>query len=484
MFNLLPRGAYPQAGLQLIEALRDYEHMLEQRQTRECLRYSYGRNRPDFSWQQLLAEFCSDPLRGLCLAPNNWAKSRPNLYVSIYITERDNFVIEVRPTIETGFRWGGTTFHSDNGDFRSFPLGTGGWERQFNRVLFINLGELASNFRADVPWVDYAYSGAQHAPERQLLMLMTRAKLHQLSLYFNCYVSRELVEFGPERYIDFREARGERDTKHQWTCDESMGAFNRFDPDRWAPPAIGNYLAKSSLDVPLLYRFATEYLATLDKKDQAHTYAEYLAVRPAPSITQDDVDELLKCAGDRSYRASGLLAALAVDSTFGQHIKAYYMFQHFCSNFDFTEQAGLAWIGRHHPAALANVGQIGIAKLMAYLGTLDLTTDADALAHIDKLLATRLAADESFTWESTAQLPSRLDAEAREYGFTSFDTFRLWLKDLAPLTWAASTARAERLTEHLAAREAQVLAKREAAKAKRKATRDAKKAVASAEKSA
>lgn len=484
MFNFLPRGAYPQAGLQLIEALRDYEHMLEQRPAREGLRYSYGRNRSEFSWQQLLSEFCDDPLRTLCLARQNWAKIRPDLYISTHITERDNFVIEVRPTLDSGLRWGGATFYDDTGDFRSFPVGPSGWARPSNRVLFINLGELASNFRADVPWVDYAYPGAQHAPERHLLMLMTRAKLHQLSLYFNCYVYRELVEFGPERYIDFRAARGDRDAKHHCTGGDSMEAYNRLDPDRWAPPAICDYLAKSNLDVPTLYRFATDYLATLDKKDQAQTYAEYIATRPTPPITQIDVDELLRCATDRAYRAEGLLAALAVDSTFGQCMKPHHMFEYFCRNFDFTEQAGLAWIGRHHPAALADVGRLGIAQLIAYLRTLDRTDDAAALAQVDKLLATRLAADNSFKWAGAAALPGLLDAEARGYGFPSFDTFQRWSKDLVPLAWAAGATRAERLTDHLAACEAEAVAKREAAKVKRKATLAAKKAVAAAEKSA
>jgi hypothetical protein len=484
VFNLLPRGAYPQAGLQLIDALRDYEQMLEQGPPREDSRYSFRRNRSEFSWQQLLSEFCDDPLKSPFLQRQNWAKIRPDLYVSTHITERDNFVIDVRPTIGTGFRYGGASYYEDSGDFRRFPGGASGWSRPSNRMLYVNLGDLAHSFQSNAPWVNHRHPGEQHAPERQLLLLVTRAKLHQLSLHFNCYLSRELVEFGPEHYLDFREARGDGDSRHRNTHFGSMQTFNHINPDRWVPSAINEHLAKSSLDVATLYRFATEYLVTLDKKDQARVYAEYLAARPALPLTQSDVEELLRCATDRNYRAEGLLAALAVDSTICRRMKEHGMFSYFCRNFGFTEQAGLAWIGQYHPTALVNLGHVSLVSLIDYLRTLDRIVDAAALAKVDELMAAKLAADDSFKWVGAAALPGRLDTEARGYGFPSFETFQLWAKNLLPRAWAAGAARAERLTEHVAECEAEALAKREAANAKRKATRAARKAEKATEKTA
>lgn len=478
MFKLLPRGAYPHAGLQLIEALREYERELERRPSQEE-RYNhyYRRNRSEFSWHQILNEFCADPLQTHCLHRSNWTEIRPDLYVSTYITERDNFVIDVRPCIDSGFRYSGITHLSDQGDFHRFPIVSAG-DRPTNRVLHIGLGEVASCFRFDAPWKNGPYDVAQHSFERRLIMFSTQAKLHQLSLYFDCFIDRELVEFGPERYIDFREPNGTQDPRHNFKSVYSMGDYNYFNPDHWAPPHIKKRLSTANLDVADLYDFAVSYLGKLDKSDQVKTLAEYLVAPPSQPITEADVVDLMRCATDKAYRISSLLSQLATDAAFSSQMKrSRHQFSSFYTTFDLTEQSGLEWVAQYHPEALPDIGYINTDALITFLRSQSNGGGA-ATEQIDRRIAETFSRDESYKWGSYSQSPTFLDDEAGRRGFPSFDAFLNWAREAAPLTWAAAVERAELVTQHAATRQAEAAARKKAASDKRRATLAAKKAAA------
>lgn len=476
MFKLLPRGAYPQAGLQLIEALREYE--LEQARQREQAtdrRYSFGRGRSEFSWYDVLSEFRADPLKLQCLQRQNWAKVRPQLYVSTYITERDNFVIEVRPQLDTGFRFGGMTHLTGEGDFRHFPIYTAGFSRPTNRIMQIGLGGVLSRFHNQDPWSEHPFAGGRYPHERQLIVLATRAKLHQLSLFFDCFVSTELVMFGPENHIDFRTPSGSQDPVHKFkrsSFDDSVS----WDPDRWAPPQLRQRFASFDLSVDELYRFATGYLANIDEADQPRVYAEYLDSKQA--LTRDDVAELFKCATKKAYRAAGLFAELTVDPTFPDKMKGHHRFESFCKSFDLTVQAGLEWLGKHHPAALANLQYIAPESLIAYVRSLVPDAHRAVINLVDQRLVDQFARHDGLQWVRGNQLSTLLDSEAARFGFDSFEAFQSWAKDVLPRVWAANTKRAEQIKQQLAEREADAAARKQASLLKRKATLAAKKASA------
>ena len=478
MFKLLPRGAYPQAGLQLIEALREYE--LEQSRQRERSTdrpYSFGRGRSEFNWYDVLSEFRSDPLKMQCLHRQNWAKVRPQLYVSTYITERDNFVIEVRPQLDTGFRYGGMTHLTGEGDFRHFPIYTAGFSRPTNRVLHIGLGGVLSRFHNQDPWSEHPFAGGSYPRERQLIVLTTRAKLHQLSLFFDCFVSTELVMFGPEHHIDFRTPSGSQDPVHKFKR-SSFDDYESWDPAGWAPPQLRKRIASFDLSVKELYRFATGYLANIDEADQPRVYAEYLDSKQA--LTREDVVELFQCATDKAYRAAGLFAELTVDPTFPEKMKGHHRFESFCKNFDLTVQAGLEWLGKHHPAALANLQYIAPEALIAYVRSLVPAAHRAVISLVDQRLVAQFARDDGLRWTRGKQLSSLLDTEAVRFGFDSFEAFQSWAKDVLPRVWAANTARAERIEQQLAERQAEEAARKQASTLKRKATLAAKKAAAAA----
>jgi hypothetical protein len=479
VFKLLPRAAYPQAGLQLIEALREYERELARRREQNPERpFYFGRNRSEFNAYEVLSEFRSDPLKTQCLHRQNWAKVRPQLYVSTHVTERDNFVIEVRPQLDTGFRFGGMTHLTGEGDFRHFPIYTAGFSRPTNRVMHLGLGGVLASFRGEDPWSRHRFSAGEHARERQILVLATRAKLHQLSLYFDCFVSSELVMFGPENYIDFRTPSGSQDPVHKFKRSGSFDDYQSWDPASWAPPQLRKRLAPFNLSVSELYRFATGYLATIDEQDQARVYTQYLDSKEA--LSRDDVAELFRCATDKAYRAAGLFAELTVDPTFPEKMKGHHRFESFCKNFDLTAQAGLEWLGKHHPSALAHIQYIASESLITYVRGLVPDAHRAVINLIDQRLAAQLARDEGFRWARGSQLSSLLDAEATRYGFASFEAFQAWAKDVLPRVWGANTARADRIEQHLAAWQAEESAKKQAATLKRKATLAAKKAAAAA----
>lgn len=479
MFKLLPRGAYPQAALQLIEALRDYERELVRRREQTAERpFYFGRNRSEFNAYEVLSEFRTDPLKTQCLHRQNWGKVRPRLYVSTHITERNNFVIEVRPAIETGFRYGGMTHLTEDGDFRSFPIYTAGFSRPTNRVLHLGLGDVMASFWGEVPWANHRFSGAEHALERQIIALATKAKLHQLSLYFDCFISRELVVFGPENYIDFRTPSGSQDPVHKFKRSGSFENWDTWDPACWAPPQLRKHLAGSDLAVSELYRFATGYLATVDEQDQARVYTQYLDSKQA--LTREDVAELFRYATDKAYRAAGLFAELTVDPTFPEKMKGHHRFESFCKNFDLTEQAGLEWMGKHHPSALEHLQYITSESLITYVRGLVPDAHRAVINLVDRRLAAQLARDDVCRWARANHLSSLLDTEATRCGFASFEEFQSWAKDVLPRVWAANTARADRIEQRLAALQAEEAAKKEAATLKRKATLAAKKAAAAA----
>ena len=118
----------------LIEALREYERVIAPRPAPHDPFYRlYSRNRPDFSWRQILDEFGAAPLLSPCLHRRTWAKLRPDVYVSTYAAERDHLVIDVRPCIDSGFKYAGVTHSAGRGNFYRFPIMAAGCDRAIGR---------------------------------------------------------------------------------------------------------------------------------------------------------------------------------------------------------------------------------------------------------------------------------------------------------------------------------------------------------------
>jgi hypothetical protein len=475
LFKPLAQGAYPQAGLQLIEALREYERELARRPD-ERRRYSYNSRRSEFSLWEVLDEYYDDPLDNQCLQRANWGKIRPTLFVSTYITERHNLVIEVRPTVETGgwhhdmFRLQGQSI----GDFRYFPIYTASFSRPSNRVLYIPLGEV-TGFQFRQPWDCYVPPLSRHAAERHLLILSVKAKLHQLSLHFDCHIDRELIEFGPEHLVDFRRPPAEQDPDEERAELYSMVHLDHFDPAHWAPQRIREFLKTSSLDVEDLYAFCSDYLVNIPAGDQVSTYAQYLAGSHASRITGADVSELVMCATDKAYRKARMLDELAADTTFAARMKKHRMFDYFCRHFDFTEEQGLSWVIQYQPSALADLGRLSVPALIQHLKNPQTRADAVLVKRLDGLVAEAFETDDSYSWHGLARLHQFLDTQALEYGFASFEDLQTWAKKAAPETWAASKRHAGRVAQQVEKLEAEAQARRTAANEKRKATRAAKK---------
>lgn len=465
---LLPRGAFPSAGIELVESVRDYDRELD-KHPKQARAYYCRRQQAEFSSADVLSEYFNDPLCLPCLSRPNWEKLRPKLFVSTYITERDNLVIEVRPSIESGFSYMNMVHGQGDGDFRRFIAYTAPFQRPSNRVLYVPLGrELTHATGGRHPWDTGHIPPEKHSRERHLCVLSIQAKLHQLSLYFDCYVDRRLVEFGDHHFIDFRDA---------WESVEEDSEIVRgkyFEPGEWIPPRIRKLLATSGLRPQDLYDFALLYLPTVSVQNQLKVYADYLSSRHPYQLTQADLDELIQAA-DPGYRATMRLAELETDSPrFSAEITdGFYQFQRFCSAFGFTSQsAALDWVLQHHPDALTAL-DIPARYLVGCLTrwATESPPNAQIVEVFDRKLSERLKKAMQFHYYRNTT--SSLEAVAADFGFNSFSFIPQWAKAHAPKTAVAYSALVESLEERdrvakaeKQARRAETMQRRKSAKAK------------------
>jgi len=476
LFRLLTKGAYPHAGMQLIEALREYERELARRAPEDERRYWSRSRRSEFSWSDVLGEYLDEPLAGECLRRQNWAKVRPTLYVATYITERNNLVIEVRPCLDSGLRYMGVTMMKEEGDFRYFPAYTPPYGRPTNRVLYIPLGDVSASLRYNEPWFSKQYGGARYASERRIILLAVKAKLHQLSLHFECYIDRELIEFGPESFIDFRRPTGDQAGNQKYKPAYSREYLDHFDPAQWAPPRIREFLTTSGLGLDELYAFARDYLAGLPVSEQVTTYAQYLAGTHASRVTAEDVAELLRYGTDPAHRKARMLDELAVDASFASRMQKDHLFDYFCRKLEFTEEEGIEWVMTHHPEALEHIGRIPIPTVIKRLKSRKTRARPELVEQLDRCLAACIARDEAYRWHSLPKLMEFLDAQAMAWDFASFAAFQAWARTSAPLSFDASAKLHGLVAQRIEALKSEAAAKRTAANNRRKSTRAAKKA--------
>jgi hypothetical protein len=440
----LPRGAYPDAGLQLLEVHR--AHIRDVHTTTRARLDDAGcdrRERRAYLFEQALEEYFAEPLALPCLSRVNWTAGRPRLFTSTHVTTRDSLVLEVRPMRRAEFFWQQDVPVADTGDFRSFDIETPPFGRPSNRVLHLCPGvELARKLAPNPPWL---IRGAveQFALDRHLCMLALKAKLHQLSLYFDCYPVQWLVEFDEHHLLDFRDASALADGRTPLASDY-------FDADRWAPPRWQELLedGATGLDFPRLYAFARLYLVDVAEEKRRPVLIEYLASAHANRVTDADVAELMRYSVPRA-RLDGWLQSMAADAV-GFEAAARESpgwAAVFARSLGLDEDAALWWACQHHPAALSTIPvpdrwlKSSLEQWVAGRGgsrALHATLDA------------RLASQVALRCEQAVSR-AELNQAARALGHDSFKALHVWSTRCAPLTRVRLHEAAQRVDRALAA---------------------------------
>jgi hypothetical protein len=442
--GLVPRAAFPSAALQLVEAIRDYQRKLSSRPEPERGTHAWymRHNGRPFDVHSVFASHFEDPFGMWPLAPANWHKPRPTLYVSIRVKDRSRLLMTVRSTEDVEVSWYGS-YVTRPGDFcRGFSP---------TDVLDIDLGPGFCWSFDDQMWRSESGPYSQ-ADERHLCVLAVQAKLHQLSLFFDCRVNIRLVEFGDEHLVDWRDL-SEGTTR-------ASSEF-RLDSRQWTPPRLREMLDNSHLSAEALYKFASDYLSKVDDSKRATVYSQFLANSHSGGVSNADAAELIALANP-AHRATLWLKALVSDPQFAKTPKEHHWWlSSFAREANLSESEAVLWILNHHPDTFDTYTP-AIRHIKAILESRDVgRLSTKARLHLDSSLATAIHSHEQY---ATGMHAVRgLERTAGHYNFNNFDELVDWTRKHAPATHRAVLDLAE-----VAARAAS--AAKTAANEKRKAT--------------
>lgn len=449
----LPEGAYPTASRRFIEAVRDYRRKMKGRpEPKQGSREWYASMRDErFKLEYLLSHHFEQPLLYTALHRINWGPvERPKLFVTLGIDSREGLYLIVRSSECIHALWGfgfRETYVADAGDFR----------QGFHDLRLLGLPlEDGFAWACTAGWqVRQPQDIHRFRDERHLCVLAIQAKLHHLSLFFNCQMDVRPVEFGPDFLIDWREypeARDQTDTPDQ----PELSSTN------WGPARLTALLLNSGLTLEQLYEFGSNYLASLDKALRPEVLGQYLCNSHTGAVTQEDVVQLLKLS-DPKIRAKQWLADLAVDERF-PHMKRqrYYWLREFATAAGFTEDEALAWILKHHPLTYETYAP-SHSSIRRILDSRDARKlSSKATAQLDGKLAARIVENEYRVTGIRAQY--HLEKVAQSVSFADFDELVAWSKSGAPKTHRAALDLAEMAVRRTSEAKAAASAKRQAAK--------------------
>ena len=339
---VIPKGAYAGAALRFVEAWTAYHKAACERDQSQDYRGE------SFPYHSLLDSLHLEPVAQRNFCRLNWKSMRPRLDISIYITTRHNLVMEATPWPEAlpGGRDYYGMWYEDIQDFRVFALKGERYETAPHRILQIQLdGYFVANM-APRDWAYHLRPGRDLAAERGLCALLVTAKLHQLSLCFDCRMEEQLVCYGPDNYLDIRYAPrgGQRDSAQQ---------DDYFKMDLRADERCVQLCDKYSLGTRELKEFAENYLIPeVPAERRRQTLAEYFGEPQTHLITDGDVERLLDYC-DPTARRVRRLAEVALDAEgFAAYVSknSYRWFNSFTSTFGLTASQGYDWVIEHHPA--------------------------------------------------------------------------------------------------------------------------------------
>jgi hypothetical protein len=425
---VLPEGAYPTASKRFIEAVRDYRRKLKlQPEPKEGSREWYASMRGErFYVSSLLQGHFEQPLLYAVLHRTNWRAARPRLFISVGVHRRDGLYLTARSSEHIQALWGfgfREQYVADAGEFR-------------NGFFDLNLLQMPLEYGFTWSFSEewHAYESRQpqrFRDERHLCVLAVQAKLHHLSLFFNCEMKVRPVEFGPESFVDWRAYRD---------ADNSPDV-PVLNSKNWGPTRLTALLMNSGLTFSQVYEFGSQYLAKLEKSARPEVLGQYLSNSHSGTVTQEDVAELLKL-GDPAVRAKRWLADLAGDERFS-HMKRerYGWLRAFASEADFSEQEALAWILKHHPSTYETYvpPDSSIREILDSHNAKKLSRKA--LSQLDDGLAARILANRS--WVNGVRARHYLERVAQGMRFADFDELVAWAQAKAPKTHRAALDLAE-----------------------------------------
>jgi hypothetical protein len=310
----------------------------------------------------------------------------------------------------------------------------GNLSRDFLEVMRLNIGPrlrktLPNPYGIDIfPSMDYAL-------ERHICVLLMKAKLHQLSESFRCFLSERIVEFGEENCIDFRTEYDVTYDSHEYLAGSGV----------WAPEFLRTILRNACLWPTRLYDFAARYLSRIAPEKRTAAYSAFLASFDSGWITERETSELLRLA-DESYRTTLWLEELRSCSVqvLQEFRRKDYALSQFITESKMTEGDALDWLATYHPRAFSIVTPPARWR----------KTKLEEWAHpegpfleahegLDRSLAAETSKLREQIWRGRCALRD-LDYLSILQPNDTFSDFQAWAKRYAPLTYRESTG----LREH------------------------------------
>lgn len=413
----LPNGVWPEAASELAEALKTLG-------TPACSAFPALR-------KQAVTESRLNPAASRYLSPRNRRVARPALYLSLYVNVRNTLALDFWAHPMGCFLHEGFPVSEDlwsEGDFHSFERYGNGSARPTNRALHLSLSRgLAQSLKARQPWT--VKTQPEYALARHLCALLVRDKLHRLSQQFDCYLSRELLEYGDDHFVELRDLTDVH--KAQALPDEPY-----FGLAEWMPESLRNKvcLSRSTSEV---YAFASGYLKTLPAASRLLALRNYLANERPGDLTEFDVAQLLRLSVEEQRITERLITLEADSPRFereaGGHADWFSCFRSSCS---LEAEDLLRWTLQHHPRALPPDTLLPDELKQA----LEIGHELDAPLRVLENLDQKLAEHVKRFKLTQAQTKQSLNNFARGFGFTRFQGFRQWAAAYTRVTAALCDA--------------------------------------------
>jgi hypothetical protein len=407
----LPGGVWPAAARELAEALQTLG-------TPAYSAFSAFRRRA-------VPESRLNPAASRYLSPRNRKIPRPALYLSLYVNVRNTLVLDfwAHPLgcfLHEGFPVSAELW--SEGDFYSFERYGNGCARPTNRALHLPLSRgLAQSLKAKQPWT--VKTQPEFSLLRHVCALLVRDKLHRLSQQFDCHLSRELLEYGDDHFVELRDLADVH--KAQGLPEDPY-----FGLDEWMPDSLRNRVCQSRSTFET-YAFASGYLKGLPAASRLSALRSYLANAHDADITEYDVAQLLRLS-DVETRVSERLQALKTDSPRFErealgHASWFDCFRASCG---LETEDVLRWTLQHHPRALyPETLPPDELKLALEIGH-ELHVAPRVLENLDRKLAEHV---KRFRM-TQAHTKQSFNAFARGFGFTRFQGFRQWAAEYTRIT--------------------------------------------------
>lgn len=377
--------------------------------------------------KQAVAESRLNPAASRYLSPRNRRVARPALYLSLYVNVRNTLALDFWAHPLGCFLHEGFPMSEDlwsEGDFHSFERYGNGFARPTNRALHLSLSRgLAQPLKAKQPWT--AKNQPEYALVRHVCALLVRDKLHRLSQQFDCYLSRELIEYGDDHFVELRDLADVQKT--QMLPEEPY-----FGLAEWMPDSLRAKVCRSR-STSEAYAFASGYLKSLPAESRLRTLRNYLANDRSDDVTEYDVAQLLRLS-DAAQRVTERLMSLETDSPRFErealgHANWYDCFRNSC---DLGAEDLLRWTLQHHPKALSPDTLLPAELKQALEVGHELGAPLKVVENLDRKLAEHVKRFK-LTQVHTKQ---SLNNFARTLGFTRFQGLRQWATAYTRLTAA------------------------------------------------